>query len=361
MSQYDEASLQAALKEVEAGVSQRKAAARWGVPRATIYNRINGRTTRTAIAEARQRLSKQQERHLAGWILTQDSLGLPPSHSQIQELAARILIESGDLEPIGKHWIEGFIRRNPEVKTLRGKRIDFLRINGATTDRVKDFFALKEIPEVRAISPQHRYNMDEAGIMEGLGDNGLVLGSSRKKFALRRQPGSRAWTSVLECINALGIALPPLIIFKGKSVQQQWFPQELQAYAEWFFTASDKGWTDDSIALAWLREIFIPLTKPATKTKRLLILDGHGSHETDEFMWECYKNDIYLLFLPSHSSHVLQPLDISIFSPLKGTYRRELSKAQIQSDSSPIGKITFLNCYVKARDATLTPSNIKSS
>ena len=29
------------------------------------------------------------------------------------------------------------------------------------------------------------------------------------------QPGNREWVTIIECINALGIAIPPLIIFKA--------------------------------------------------------------------------------------------------------------------------------------------------
>ena len=201
--------------------------------------------------------------------------------------------------------------------------------------------------------------MDESGIIEGQGDNGLVLGSSRKRFALRQQAGSRTWATVIECVSALGVALPPLIIFKGKTIQQQWFSKELDQFKEWFFTAIENAWTDDKIAIVWLREIFIPKTKLETPSKRLLVLDGYGSHTTDDFMWECFQNDIYLLFLPSHSLHVMQLLDVSVFSPLKGFYRRTLMEQEIQLDSSLIGKIIFLNCYFKAREAVMVESIIK--
>ena len=58
---------------------------------------------------------------------------------------------------------------------------------------------------------------------------------------------------------------------------------------------------------------------------RLLILDGHGSHTTPEFMVECFSNKIWLVFLPAHTSHVLQPLDVGVFSALKRYYRITLS------------------------------------
>ncbi|CAG9953996.1 unnamed protein product [Clonostachys rosea f. rosea IK726] len=207
MSEYSENNLQLAIRDVESGVSQRKAAERWGIP---------GRKTRAIEAETRQRLSRIQGARLTKWILIQDSIGFPPSHARVKEIVGFLLCEEGDLEPVGRHWIEGFLRRNPEVRTLRGKRIDFLRVEGATADNVKEFFALKHIPDIRKIPPCNRWNMDEAGIMEGIGDNGLVLGSSRKHWAAQIQPGSRYWTSIIECISATGRHLILLLFSKGK-------------------------------------------------------------------------------------------------------------------------------------------------
>jgi len=63
--------------------------------------------------------------------------------------------------------------------------------------------------------------------------------------------------------------------------------------------------------------VFIPETKPQDPSNtRLLILDSHGSHTTDEFIWECFNENIFMIFMPPHSSHVLQPLDLGVFSAL---------------------------------------------
>ena len=91
--------------------------------------------------------------------------------------------------------------------------------------------------------------MDEMGILEGLGSNGLVLGNSQKIATIKKQPGSRSWTTIFECILATGQAIQPLVIFKGLTVQQQWFPQELEFLNGWNFSSSEKGWTTDSMAL----------------------------------------------------------------------------------------------------------------
>ncbi|KAH9226091.1 hypothetical protein K456DRAFT_1154499 [Colletotrichum gloeosporioides 23] len=166
------------------------------------------------------------------------------------------------------------------------------------------------MPRITAIKPANRYNMDETGILEGKGDNGLVLGRAATKSVRKKQPGSRAWVSIIECISAEGKALHPLVIYKGKTVQQQWFPLDLDLLDGWEFTATENGWTTDATAVEWLQRVFLPQTRPSQPDQaRLLILDGHGSHTTMDFMWECYTNSVHLLFLPPHTSHVLQPLD----------------------------------------------------
>src|SRR5947209_8348217 len=55
------------------------------------------------------------------------------------------------------------------------------------------------------------------------------------------------------CLNASmqkAIVSPHFVVFTGKSVQQQWFPQndeELQEYVSWNFTATENGWTCNDI------------------------------------------------------------------------------------------------------------------
>jgi hypothetical protein len=89
-------------------------------------------------------------------------------------------------------------------------------------------------------------------------------------------------------------------------------------------------------------------------------MDGHGSHETTDFLWNCYRNNVQLLFLPPHTSHVLQPLDLGIFSPLKTAYRKRLSKISSWNDSTVVGKRNFLICLREARDEALTARNCRS-
>jgi DDE superfamily endonuclease/helix-turn-helix, Psq domain/Tc5 transposase DNA-binding domain len=361
MGQYTEDSISQALQAIANGQSVQKAALQWGIPRTTIRNRIRGRESRKEAFSGLQRLSPVQEQRLTSWILTQGELGLPPTHAQIRQFVQRILAVKGDHQPLGKHWMQAFLKRNPTIQTQKAYSRESARVNGASTEVIRPWFNHLSLPEVQAIKPENRYNMDEAGIMEGLGENGLVIGSAGKRSIQKKFPGSRVWTTFIECVSASGVALPPLVIFKGKSVQQQWFPEDLQPFYTWEFTASANGWTSDEIAVEWLEKLFIPLAIPSdSREKRLLILDGHGSHETTDFMYLCFQHNIYLLYLPPHTSHVLQPLDLSIFSALKHYYRKQIGYLNLLTDSSPIGKQNFLLCYQKARKDALSVSNIKS-
>ena len=49
----------------------------------------------------------------------------------------------------------------------------------------------------------------------------------------------------------------------------------------------------------------------------LLIYDGHASYLSIDAIEKARANDIHLLCLPSHTSHILQPLDVSVMSSFK--------------------------------------------
>ena len=53
---------------------------------------------------------------------------------------------------------------------------------------------------------------------------------------------------------------------------------------------------------------------------RLLILDGCEIHIHIEFIEYCLDNSIIVYCLPPHSTHLLQPLDVGLFSPLQKYY-----------------------------------------
>ena len=68
----------------------------------------------------------------------------------------------------------------------------------------------------------------------------------------------------------------------------------------------------------WLKRCFDPETHDKVAGEyRVLICDGHDSHITAEFIAHCMDNNILLMILPPHSSHLTQPLDVGVFGALK--------------------------------------------
>ena len=57
--------------------------------------------------------------------------------------------------------------------------------------------------------------------------------------------------------------------------------------------------------------------------QHLFIMDGHNSHIIANFIAFCMEYLINLLILLPHILHLLQPLDINIFAPLKRALAEE--------------------------------------
>ena len=156
MHQYTEHDLLAALSDVRNGKSLRLASREWGIPLSTLYNRNKGYESHTIGAKNQQRLPPNQEEHLSTWVLAQEALGVPLTHGQIRQFASRLLVIKGDNQELGIRWIEGFLRRNPILRTKRARNIDSVRVNGATTRVIKDWFGQLNIPVISSIKPENR-------------------------------------------------------------------------------------------------------------------------------------------------------------------------------------------------------------
>ena len=148
----------------------------------------------------------------------------------------------------------------------------------------------------------------------------------------------------------------PLVIFKGENLLTSWIPRDMQN--EWHFSCNSKGWTSNIHGEFWMEECFEPATRAKAKgRKRLLLCDGHDSHISAQFVRFCIDHDIVLFLLPPHSSHLLQPLDVGVFSPLKHAMSSQLSRLYA-TEISRLQKVEWLEHYIKARSIAITSSNI---
>ena len=90
-----------------------------------------------------------------------------------------------------------------------------------------------------------------------------------------------------------------------------------------------------------------------------MIIDGHSSHVTARFIAFCITSKIDLFLLPPHSSHKTQPLDLSIFGPLKTVINLEVDRI-FRHSTIRLPRVEWTSAYIKARARCFKPSSIES-
>lgn len=185
--------------------------------------------------------------------------------------------------------------------------------------------------------------------------------SGRIRFA--SQDGSREFISLLACIGATGTALPPMLIYKGESMtlRDTWVEDFDANKTPAYFTTSPNGWSCNNIGKRWLLSVFDRHTNKGPRVRRLLIVDGHASHVNMEFITECDRLRIILAILPPHTTHRLQPLDVSLFAPLSTFYTQKLNT--IMSNSLGLVSMTkrhFWTAFEPSWNAAFSVANILS-
>ena len=126
-------------------------------------------------------------------------------------------------------------------------------------------------------------------------------------------------TTMMICVSASGEKMPPFFIFQGK----YHILGLLQGAPRGSFSAAQQsGWMTQDLFFAWLQRFI-----DHVKGKRiLLVLDGHKSRVTLKSALLARENGIDMVLLPAHTSHLLQPLDVSVFKPFKDQYRQSIKQ-----------------------------------
>ena len=130
---------------------------------------------------------------------------------------------------------------------------------------------------------------------------------------------------MLTFVNATGQSVPPLIIHKGQRVQDTW---RLKAPGNMKLTATKRGYITKSkfheYGLHFMK--FLKAHGLADKTS-LLIIDGHKSHLYNLPFYEAMRaNNIEIITIPPHTSHILQALDSVPFAQFKKSWESYLRK-----------------------------------
>lgn len=170
--------------------------------------------------ERLQRLTAPEEQTIVDAAYQLDAWGWPMTIPTINALAGQLLAAKGDTAPLGRNRYLGFFRRNPELRTRRSRVMDQAHCDATDKKTIKHWFGLfNNTRLLYNITDDDSYNMDEKGVMKGVGDASEVIVPVEEGESFSAQPSNREWVSIIECISANCFLLPPFAIFEGLRIQ----------------------------------------------------------------------------------------------------------------------------------------------
>jgi hypothetical protein len=346
-----------ALKQ-DANLSERRAAAIFNVPRTTLGDRRAGRTSQANRRPKTMNLTKLEEKVVVEHILDLDLRGFPPRLADVADMANSLRAER-NLDQVGQNWPSTFVKRRPELKVKFNRKYDYKRALCEDPKAIQDWFGLVANMKAKyGIQDKDTFNFDETGFMMGqIAPGAVVTALERRGRPKTIQPGNREWATVIQGINATGWTIPPFIILKARHHLSSWY-KDGDIPHDWVIGVSENGWTTNELGLAWLKHFDEHTKTKKVGANRLLIIDGHESHNSLDFQKYCKDHGIITICMPPHSSHLLQPLDVGCFAPLKQAYGRQV-ESLMRTQISHITKQEFLSCFKRAFDASFTASNVQ--
>jgi hypothetical protein len=344
-----------------------KIAENHGVVRSTLTRTWRGETrSRKEQAIAQQKLTLQQEEELVKYIEELTARHIPPAREMVANFASAVA-----QKPVSDSWVTRFINKySIHLISQYSTGMDADRHNADSYMKYELYFNLlqRKIAQYK-VNAEHTYNMDEKGFMIGVTSRTKHVFSRRmwekNEVKASLQDGNRAWITLIACVCGDGSALPLGLLYESanNTLQSSWVEEIKSGVHSVLVSSSPSGWTNNKSGLAWLQQVFDRFTKEKARRKyRLLILTGHGSHVTMNFINYCDQNKIILAILPPHSTHTLQPLDKVMFKPLSTAYSKDLTTHLYNGQGlSVIKKSEFFYLFWKAWESTFTQGLILRS
>jgi hypothetical protein len=273
-------------------------------------------------------------------------------------LKERLSKRNSKIRTVGKCWTTRFIKSHGYFRRKQ-KVMDANRKESEDIERTNRYFLrLKEVIDREGIVKEDIYNMDETGFRIGIGSDQLII-TKRKKAHYFGIPENRESATAIECISAGGYYLPAFIILSGINHMGHWY-QQPELHDDTVLCTTPTGYSNDELSLDWIKHFERHTMARTIGAKRLLILDGHGSHHTIEFIKFCDNHNIIPFGMPPHLTHRLQPLDVVCFQPYKHFHGKENDRL-VREGVINITKVEFLSIIEGVRESAFKDSTIESA
>lgn len=329
INSYSEETLQLALNAIRNdGRKIREVGRAFNIPESTLRKKILQNESKIYRLGRKSLFVSEVETELKQYILTLGKLfyGLTPKN--LRHLAFKFAEANNikhrfnnDTQLAGKDWLYGFLNRNPEIRLRQPEGTSLNRIAAFNMEETNLFYSnLEAVLKKKTFEANRIFNMDETGVTTVQKKCPKVFSQKGAKRVGAATSGERGRTiTCVFCMSAAGNYIPPMLIYPRKRMNPT---LQKNGPVGALYSCSKNGWINGELYFDWLKH-FAKHGKPTADDPVLLVLDNHSSHISIQTYEFCKANHIHVVSLPPHTSHRLQPLDLTFFGPLKNALYRE--------------------------------------
>ena len=353
---WTEISMREAMNAVsEQGMSVAKASHVYGIPRTTLNDHILGKVLPGAKSGAPTILSASEEQDLVEFLLHAAKMGYAKTRKEVLNIASAMMQKRGIDKTVTHGWWNRLTCRHPLLTLRTPATLSHARARASSRECINDYFDLLErtLQESGLVEyPALIFNMDESGFpLDPKPLKSVHCSGDKNPYAVRS--GVKSQVTVAACVSASGQSIPPLIIWKRKTMTADMAVGEIPGTQ---YQCSDKGWMNSTIFYSWFKKLFLryaPASRPL-----LLLLDGHSSHYCPDAINLAAEMGVIIFTLPPNTTHLTQPLDKGVFGPFKQHWRRVCQDYQVSHPGQVISCYNFCQLFSKAWIESMTASNI---
>ena len=165
--------------------------------------------------------------------------------------------------------------------------------------------------------------------------NRKVITSTKQTNIVSSTQANRVSRSLITFVNANGNTLLDVLVSptKGKigneklqSIPIKQKPSKRGDVLYHSYVWNKTGWLSKYIWEQSIKKFIMIMKLHFSGRKVILVMDRLAAHLDPKLVTLLLKNNIHCLFIPTKSSHLLQPLDQYLFSNFKKVFRKKISQ-----------------------------------